>query len=78
MVYAPAVELAKSRWDYRSHDFIRDMSQAENNFQELYRRRPVDGKVKHLWDPREFGGRSTELRAAHDVSRRRRRQIGDF
>ena len=50
----PAAELAKSRWDYRSHDFIRDMSRAENNFQELYRRRPVERKVKHLWDPREF------------------------
>ena len=52
----PAAELAKSRWDYRSHDFIRDMSQAENNFQELYRRRPVERKVKHLWDPRELAG----------------------
>ena len=61
----PARELAKSRWDYRSHGFIRDMSQTENNFQELYRRRPADGKVKHLWDPGEFGGRSSELHAAH-------------
>ena len=48
----PQSELNKSRWDYRSHDFIRDCSLAENHYQALYRRQPVNGKVKHLWDPR--------------------------
>jgi len=39
------------KWDSRTHDFIKDISRAENNFQEGYRRKEVNSKVKHFWDP---------------------------
>ena len=39
------------KWDNRTHDFIKDISRCENNFQEGYRRKPIDNSVKHFWDP---------------------------
>jgi hypothetical protein len=39
------------KWDSRSHDFIKDVSESENKFQERYRHKPITRIVKKPWDP---------------------------
>lgn len=43
--------LKLKKWDTRSHSFIKDISEAENKFQERYRHQPVDRQIKRPWDP---------------------------